>query len=97
MAAEIAAISHQGGLNIAHAPWLQNSSLEIDDKTFLIFAARQEQMAHEYRRFSHQFQRPAQKWHLCDAKHDDARRQADWLIDWLMNAPADARSGPMLC
>lgn len=33
------------GLNIAHAaPWLQNASLEIDDNTFPIFAARQEQI-----------------------------------------------------
>ena len=34
-------------LGIAHAaPWLQNSSLEIDERTFPIFAARQEQVAH---------------------------------------------------
>ena len=47
LASQLAAISHQGGLNIAHAaPWLQNSSLEVDDKTFPIFAARQEQIAH---------------------------------------------------
>jgi ABC-type branched-subunit amino acid transport system substrate-binding protein len=32
---------------IAHvAPWLQNSSVEVDDRTFPIFAARQEQIAH---------------------------------------------------
>lgn len=32
---------------IAHvAPWLQNSSVEVDDRTFPIFAARQEQISH---------------------------------------------------
>lgn len=37
-------------LGIAHAaPWLQNSSLEVDDATFPIFAARQEQIAHALR------------------------------------------------
>jgi ABC-type branched-subunit amino acid transport system substrate-binding protein len=35
---------------IAHAaPWLQNSSLEVDERTFPIFAARQEQIAHALR------------------------------------------------
>ncbi|WP_029525159.1 ABC transporter substrate-binding protein [Polaromonas glacialis] len=47
LASQIATLSRQGGLNIAHAaPWLQNASLELDDKTFPIFAARQEQIAH---------------------------------------------------
>jgi ABC-type branched-subunit amino acid transport system substrate-binding protein len=47
VASQIVALSVQGGLNIPHvAPWLQNSSLEIDDKTFPIFAARQEQIAY---------------------------------------------------
>ena len=46
IASQILALSLQGGLNIAHAaPWLQNASLEIDDRTFPIFAARQEQIA----------------------------------------------------
>ena len=46
IASQIVTLSRQGSLNIAHAaPWLQNSSLEIDDKTFPIFAARQEQIA----------------------------------------------------
>jgi ABC-type branched-subunit amino acid transport system substrate-binding protein len=32
---------------IAHvAPWLQNSSVDVDERTFPIFAARQEQIAH---------------------------------------------------
>ena len=53
LASQIAAISLQGGLNIAHAaPWLQNSSLEVDDKTFPIFAARQEQIAHALKNLS---------------------------------------------
>jgi ABC-type branched-subunit amino acid transport system substrate-binding protein len=47
LASQIADMSRQGGLNIAHAaPWLQNASLEMDDKTFPIFAARQEQIAY---------------------------------------------------
>ena len=53
LASQIATISRQGGLNIAHAaPWLQNSSLEVDDKTFPIFAARQEQIAHALKTLS---------------------------------------------
>jgi hypothetical protein len=33
--------------SIAHvAPWLQNSSVEVDERTFPIFAARQEQIGH---------------------------------------------------
>lgn len=35
------------GLEMAHAaPWLQDSSLAIDDRTFPIFAGREEQVAH---------------------------------------------------
>lgn len=53
LAGQIAAISRRGELNIAHAaPWLQNSSLEVDDKTFPIFAARQEQIAHALKTLS---------------------------------------------
>jgi hypothetical protein len=34
-------------IGLAHAaPWLQNSSTEVDEQTFPIFAARQEQIAH---------------------------------------------------
>lgn len=47
LASQIAKLSQQGGMNIAHAaPWLQNASLDMDDKTFPIFAARQEQITH---------------------------------------------------
>ncbi|MDB5743560.1 MAG: amino acid/amide transporter substrate-binding protein family [Polaromonas sp.] len=53
LASQIAALSLQGGLNIAHAaPWLQNSSLAVDDNTFPIFAARQEQIAHALKTLS---------------------------------------------
>lgn len=46
IASQVLAISRKGGLNMAHvAPWLQNASLEIDDNTFPVFAARQEQIA----------------------------------------------------
>jgi len=53
LASQIVTLSSQGSLNIAHAaPWLQNSSLEVDDKTFPIFAARQEQIAHALKNLS---------------------------------------------
>jgi ABC-type branched-subunit amino acid transport system substrate-binding protein len=40
----------QDNAAIAHvAPWLQNSSVDVDDRTFPIFAARQEQIAHAIR------------------------------------------------
>lgn len=42
-----------GQVTIAHAaPWLQNSSTEVDDRTFPIFAARQEQVAHALKSLS---------------------------------------------
>jgi ABC-type branched-subunit amino acid transport system substrate-binding protein len=38
---------------IAHvAPWLQNSSADVDERTFPIFAARQEQIAHALKSLS---------------------------------------------
>jgi len=47
LATAIVTLARQDGLNMAHvAPWLQNSITEIDDNTFPIFAARQEQIAH---------------------------------------------------
>lgn len=53
LASQMAVLSRQGGLNIAHAaPWLQNSSLEVDEKTFPIFAARQEQIAYALKTLS---------------------------------------------
>ncbi len=53
MAAEAVALLRKDGLNMAHvAPWLQNSSLEVDDNTFPIFAARQEQIAHALKTLS---------------------------------------------
>lgn len=53
MAAEAVTLIRKEGLNIAHAaPWLQNSSLEVDDNTFPIFAARQEQIAHALKTLS---------------------------------------------
>ena len=53
VASQIVALSRQDGFNMAHAaPWLQNSSLEVDDKTFPIFAARQEQIAYALKTLS---------------------------------------------
>ena len=53
LASQVAALSGQLALDIAHAaPWLQNSSLEVDDKTFPIFAGRQEQIVHAFERLS---------------------------------------------
>jgi ABC-type branched-subunit amino acid transport system substrate-binding protein len=37
----------QDNLGLAHvAPWLQNASLEVDERTFPIFASRQDQIGH---------------------------------------------------
>ena len=53
LASQVAVISRQGELNIAHAaPWLQNSSLEVDDNTFAIFAGRQQQIGHALKNLS---------------------------------------------
>ncbi len=53
IASQIVALARQEGLNIAHtAPWLQNSSLEIDDRTFPIVAARQEQISYALKSLS---------------------------------------------
>ena len=53
MAAEAVALIKKDGFAMAHAaPWLQNSSLEVDDNTFPIFAARQEQIAHALKTLS---------------------------------------------
>ena len=53
IATQIVALSRQEGLNMAHAaPWLQNSSLDVDDKTFPIFAARQEQISYALKTLS---------------------------------------------
>ncbi|EJL80949.1 hypothetical protein PMI15_03543 [Polaromonas sp. CF318] len=53
VAGQVVEQSHKSGLTMAHvAPWLQNSSLEIDDKTFPIFAARQEQIAYALKTLS---------------------------------------------
>lgn len=47
LAAEVARQLRAENLPIAHvAPWLQNSSIDVDERTFPIFAARQEQIGH---------------------------------------------------
>jgi ABC-type branched-subunit amino acid transport system substrate-binding protein len=53
VATEVARLLRQENVAITHAaPWLQNSSVEVDDRTFPIFAARQEQIAHVLRSLS---------------------------------------------
>jgi hypothetical protein len=53
VATQLAALLREEGAGIAHAaPWLQNSSAEIDERTFPIFAARQEQVAHALKSLS---------------------------------------------
>jgi len=50
--AALEVVNQLRGLNapIAHvAPWLQNSNVDIDERTFPIFAARQEQLSHSLR------------------------------------------------
>jgi ABC-type branched-subunit amino acid transport system substrate-binding protein len=47
VAADLVALLHQENAAMAHAaPWLQNSSVQADDRTFTIFSGRQEQIAH---------------------------------------------------
>lgn len=53
VATEVARLLRRENVAIAHAaPWLQNSSVEVDDRTFPIFAARQEQITHALRSLS---------------------------------------------
>ena len=53
LATQLVIEARQAGFNMAHvAPWLQNSSLELDDNTFPIFAARQEQISHALKTLS---------------------------------------------
>lgn len=53
MAGQLVAQLQKDGVGLAHAaPWLQNSSLDIDEQTFPIFAARQEQIAHALKNLS---------------------------------------------
>jgi ABC-type branched-subunit amino acid transport system substrate-binding protein len=48
-----ARLLRQENVAIAHcAPWLQDSSVDIDDRTFPIFAARQEQIVHALKSLS---------------------------------------------
>ena len=50
---QLVTLNRVDGLQLAHvAPWLQNSSLDIDDNTFPIFAARQEQISHALKTLS---------------------------------------------
>lgn len=53
VAGELVTVLRQENAAIAHvAPWLQDSSGEVDDRTFPIFAARQEQITHALRSLS---------------------------------------------
>lgn len=53
MAGQVVAQLQKDGLGLAHAaPWLQDSSLNIDEQTFPIFAARQEQIAYALKNLS---------------------------------------------
>lgn len=53
MASQLVMQLQKDNLGLAHAaPWLQNSSLEIDEHTFPIFAARQEQIAYALKTLS---------------------------------------------
>lgn len=53
VASQITASLRSQNFQVAHvAPWLQNASLEVDDRTFPIFAARQEQIGHALKSLS---------------------------------------------
>ncbi len=50
---QLSALLRRENLGIAHvAPWLQSSGSQIDDQTFPIFAAREEQIAHALKTLS---------------------------------------------
>lgn len=69
------------GIPIAHvAPWLQNSSIEVDDRTFPIFAARQEQMGHALKSLS------ALNVHEIGAVHASEREYREYHQDLLRTA-----------
>jgi ABC-type branched-subunit amino acid transport system substrate-binding protein len=52
-ATQLCALLRQENAGIAHAaPWLQNSGEDVDDHTFPIFAARQEQIGHALKSLS---------------------------------------------
>lgn len=47
VASQLVTLLRQDQLPLAHAaPWLQNSTIDVDERTFPIFAARQEQIGH---------------------------------------------------
>lgn len=53
VANQVAALLRQQSSGIAHvAPWLQNSGADMDERTFPIFAARQEQIVHAFKSLS---------------------------------------------
>lgn len=53
VATQLAALLREEDATIAHAaPWLQDSGAEIDERTFPIFAARREQVAHALKSLS---------------------------------------------
>jgi ABC-type branched-subunit amino acid transport system substrate-binding protein len=80
----VAAELHRGSVQIAHAaPWLQNSSAEIDERTFPIFAGRQEQIAYALKSLSVMSVQEAGVIYASqldyDAYHDDLARTAATL------------------
>jgi ABC-type branched-subunit amino acid transport system substrate-binding protein len=53
LAAQLVALLQAENIALAHvAPWLQNSSIEVDERTFPIFATRQEQIGHALKSLS---------------------------------------------
>lgn len=53
LATQLAGLLRQDNSGLAHAaPWLLNSSLEVDERTFPIFASRQEQIAYAFKSLS---------------------------------------------
>jgi hypothetical protein len=53
LAAQLVALLQEGNIALAHAaPWLQNSSVDVDERTFPIFATRQEQIGHALKSLS---------------------------------------------
>ena len=84
LATQLAALLRQENAGIAHAaPWLQNASTEVDDRTFPIFAARQEQIGHALKSLSGMGLQEVGAVYASDEVHrlyrDDLERSAAML------------------
>ncbi len=70
------------GMSIAHvAPWLQNSTLEVDNRTFPIFAARQEQISYALRTLIERGEREVGVVYATDQDFRQYREDIEQIAD----------------